>query len=108
MITRKEYMSDSSNLHHDYYAQFVTEETKSFVLTRIGMNKLLASKDGHLNDIAPMGPQGWIWDYSPMSYTKAREAGEMPEGNWASQSCHTCVGKAAARILLAEYLEMNA
>lgn len=104
MITRKQYLSDSSNLHHDYYAQFVTEETKSFVLTRIGMEKLLASKDGHLNDTAIMGSNGWVWDHSPMDNAKARQAGEMREGYRASQSCHTCVGKAAARILLSEHV----
>ena len=42
MITHKEYMANSSELHHAYYLQFATEATKRFVLERIGMDKLFS------------------------------------------------------------------
>ena len=37
MITRKDYMANSAELHHAYYLQFATEATKRFVLEHIGM-----------------------------------------------------------------------
>lgn len=105
MITRKQYMKNSGELHHSYYAQFVTNETFDFVKNRIGLKKLLKSNDPHLNDIIKMsGTAGgtWVWDYSPVNITLMREAGEI-----ASQSAHTCVGKAAARILIEQYKTAN-
>ncbi len=95
IITRAQYMENSSELHHDYYFQFVTEATKQFVLNRIGMAKLLASTDGHLNDTATMESGRWIWDSSPINTALLKEAGEQN-----TPSTHTCVGKAAARWLI--------
>lgn len=37
--------------HRQYYAQFVTEGVKRYVASAIGTERLLASKDEHLNDI---------------------------------------------------------
>ena len=31
MITRKDYMADSNNLHHSYYLQFATQSTYSLI-----------------------------------------------------------------------------
>lgn len=50
-MTRKEYMKDSSNLHHEYYLQFANKCTKTVILNSIGEKALMASKDEHLNDI---------------------------------------------------------
>ena len=36
MITRKDYMADSANLHHSYYLQFATESTYSLIKTFVG------------------------------------------------------------------------
>ncbi len=105
IITRKDYMDNSSELHHAYYAQFVTEATKQFVLNSIGMDKLLASKDGWLNDIKVPRYEGgrrWLWDNSPVNTQLAIKAGECVAN--PTDSCCTCVGKAAARILLTEEL----
>jgi len=51
MITRKEYMKDSERLHRKYFAQFVDDTIKQEILKAIGIDKLLNSKDEHLNDI---------------------------------------------------------
>lgn len=98
-------MEDSSTLFHDYYAQFVTESTKQFVLASLTIEKLkkaIESGDEHLNEIKipfnNMGRGGnWWWDGAPLNQALAKEAGE---GN--SMATHTCVGKAAARILIEE------
>jgi hypothetical protein len=96
-ISRTEYMENSSELHHAYWSQFVTPATMHFVESRIGLAKLLKSNDEHLNDVVKWqnGGRNWLWDQSPMNTPLARELGEC-----ASASSHTCVGKAAARILL--------
>lgn len=104
MITRKEYMENSSELHHDYYAQFVTEATKQFVLSHIGIDRLLASTDDHLNDIEVPRYEGgiyWLWGRAPVNVALAKQAGECVAN--PTPSCCTCVGKAAAKILIEEH-----
>ena len=104
-ITRAEYMENSHELFHAYYAQFVIEETRQFVAQHIGIKKLRKSKDEHFNDIihhSNNGQGGWIWDSSPLNLELARELGEIHPGYLGSQSTHTCVGKEAARQLLEE------
>jgi hypothetical protein len=98
-ITRTEYIENSSELHHAYYSQFVTPQTIAFVNSQIGLKKLKASDDPHLNDVArwEQGGKTWLWDRSPINTTLAKELGEG-----SSMSTHTCVGKAAARIILEE------
>lgn len=101
MITRKQYMEDASNLHYEYYLQFVTEATFRFVKEVITMEKLRASKDVHLNDLPfRHTAKGWIWDNSPMNVSLYRTLGGCSERVLPSQASHTCVGKAAARYLL--------
>ena len=56
VITRKEYM-DGKATFREYNAQFVTEALKARVLSTITKDRLLRSKDEHLNDI-PMK----LWD----------------------------------------------
>lgn len=57
MLTRQDYMKDSSKLHRQYFAQFVDDTIKKEVLESIGIDRIKASKDEHLNDI-PMH----LWD----------------------------------------------
>ena len=98
LITREEYMKNSTNLHHEYYSQFITESTIAFIRERIGIKKLRSSKCEHLNDLYKMsqGDAGtWIWDSTPINMQLAHEA---KEGN--SMSTHTCVGKACAKKFL--------
>lgn len=106
-ITRKEYMEDSKNLHHSYYAQFVTEATKLFVKERIGLDKIMASSDKNLNDVCAYFPNYrggnepmWMWDIAPYNKGLLRDLGEFD-----SHSTATCVSKAAARMLIEEYKE---
>jgi hypothetical protein len=98
MITRDEYMSNSSELHHTYYSQFVTPSTLIFVNRNIGLARLQASTDKHLNDVVRWERGGtWLWDRSPINEQLAKELGEG-----CSMSTRTCVGKAAARMILEE------
>lgn len=110
MITRKEYMANSAELHHAYYLQFATEETKRFVLELIGMDKLLRSTCPHLNDIVKHSNSGagsWVWDYSPCNVTLMREVGEVSAGYLPSPSTCTCVGKVVAKELIRGYNEKH-
>ena len=105
LITRTDYMSDSSNLHRTYYGQFVTESTKLFVVSRIGLDILRSSSCPHFNDvIRHNGPHNWVWDYAPVDSTKMRECGEIGQNSLPSWSSITCVAKEAARQLLEEEL----
>jgi hypothetical protein len=88
-------MDNSSELHHEYYSQFVTDSTIAFVAQNIGLKRLRASTDPHLNDVVRMKRNGWVWDYTPINTHLAKELGEGD-----SLSTRTCVGKAAARIML--------
>jgi len=100
-ITRAQYMENSDELHHAYYLQFATPATRNFVVTHIGMEKLLACEDQkHLNGCVRWtnGGRTWLWDGAPINATLARELGES-----ICLSTHTCVGKAAARELIAEH-----
>ena len=110
MITHKEYMANSAELHHAYYLQFATEETKRFVLEHIGMDKLLHSTCPHLNDIVKHsngGAGSWVWDFSPRNVTLMREAGAVSVGYLPSPSTCTCVGIAVAKELIREYNEKH-
>ena len=105
MITRAQYIENSSELHHAYYLQFATASTFSFVRSSIGIEKLKTSKDKYFNDIIRMPGRAdarWIWDSSPMNIALARELGEIGPKSMPSKSTYTCVGKAAARQLLNE------
>jgi len=98
MITREQYMQNSSELHHAYYLQFATESTFQFVRSQIGLEKLKTSKDKYFNDIIRLPGTAnatWIWDRAPINQTLCREIGEN-----LSRSTFTCVSKAAARELL--------
>ena len=101
MITRKDYMKNSSALFNDYYAQFITDSTIDFIESNIGIDKLLTSKDKYLNDLynhSRGGAGSWIWDSTPFNRTLLKALGESN-----SQSTATCIGKVCARILIAEH-----
>ena len=52
-MTRKEYMEDSSNRHHEYFLQFVTEGMKSSILDYYSKINLISlyENDKHFNNI---------------------------------------------------------
>lgn len=101
-ITRKDYMDNSSELHHAFYSQFITESTNRFILNSLtveDIKKALEDGDEHLNEIKipynHMGRGGrWWWDDAPINVGLLKELGVC-----ASPSTFTCVAKAAARIL---------
>ena len=103
-------MSNSSELHHDYYSQFVTEATKRFVLRSLSVEdikKSLDNGDKHLNNIKiPYNNMsrggGWWWDDAPYNLQLMRELGEVSNRALPSLSTRTCIGKAAARMLVNE------
>lgn len=107
-ITRKEYMNNSSELHHKYYEQFVTEETKKFILRSLSVEDIknaLEGGDKHLNEIKiPYNNMsrggGWWWDDAPINIDLWKKANEY-EGKRIrpSMSTRTCVAKAAAKML---------
>lgn len=109
-ITRKEYMQNSSELHHDYHAQFVTENTKKFVLRSLSVDDIknaLDNGDKHLNGLKiPYNNMsrcgGWWWDDAPYNLNLMREMGAVSNRALPSMATRTCVGKAAARILVNE------
>lgn len=109
MKTRKQYMNGEVS-HHEFYSQFVTESTKRYVLDSLSIEQLknaIDSGDEHLNEIKipfnNMGSGGnWWWDFSPINLKLARELGAVGLNSIPSASTLTCVGKAAARILVEE------
>lgn len=105
MMTRKEYMTNSDfTKHHAYYSQFVTEGVKQRVRDAVCIEKLAKSYqegDTHLNKDYSCSK---VWDrvmpVTPSNiYKMIKEAGETN-----SISTQVCIVKAAARILIAEYL----
>lgn len=93
MITRKDYMLDSANLHHSYYLQFATQSTYNLIKAFVG---------GRDYNSIPL--QDWyrISESVRMSVDKrllARAEGyDYPKYAW-SLSTSVCIAKAVAREL---------
>jgi hypothetical protein len=90
--TRQQLLNNECT-HREYYAQFVTEQFVDKVSSQIGKDRLLNSKDKHLNDI-PLQ----IWDMiSPPIGTgsKIREFGD-----YLTKAGSVCIVKEAARQFL--------
>lgn len=108
LITHADYMAGTSSdptLHQRYYAQFITASTRHFIKTSVGLAKLKKSKDPYFNDIIKHsngGAGGWIWDCTPYNHELALQLGLCSKGYMPSMASRTCIGKACARILLAE------
>jgi hypothetical protein len=103
-MTRQEYMTDSCELHCDYFSQFVTPAVISMVRSRIGIETLLDSTDPHLNDIPLMR-----WDILtgslfrlPGMRAKIRDVGEI-----ASLATGVCILKEAARQIIEQEKEKS-
>lgn len=104
MITYEEYMKNGSELNHKYYAQFVTEQSKAFILNHFKIETLVASECKYFNDLnverSRGGAGAWIWDYCPIPYDFIRSTGMT---NVDTPAVHTSIGKATARVLVEEY-----
>lgn len=96
IFTRKEYMAaslaDGPAAFRRYYAQFVCDQHKGIIAGRIGLDRLLASTDKHLNDI-PLH----LWDNLPgiVSSSKLKEAGD-----YLTLAGKVCIYKEAARQMI--------
>ena len=89
IIDRKDYISGKVS-HREWYAQFVTNETKDRISRIIGKDRIKASTDPHFNDI-PLRE----WDAIVHTYgvtKRIREAGDYP-----TLSNGVCILKEAAR-----------
>lgn len=119
MITREDYMKDSSNLHRAFYAQFVNDGVKQRILNKWTVKQLKKAhqEDEHFNNLPMkvwdlMG--GFVWrvirgeqiatmqprtaaDILPVNATLLKEAGEG-----VSNSTMVCVYKEAAREIIEE------
>ena len=98
LVMRSDYMEDPKALHHDYYFQFVTDQTILQVKSRIGI-KRLKTLDKHLNGHykhSNGGRGGWIWD----TFTIHAALLNQCSSGGISPSDRTCIAKAAAKQIL--------
>lgn len=95
--TRAEYMKDSQTdgtaAHRRYFGQFVTPGTKYRVLSAIGLDRLKASTDPHLNDI-PLP----LWDQLTPQLPGSGQF--VNAGDYYTLSNGVCLAKEAARQIL--------
>lgn len=95
MITREDYLENSSELHRAYYAQFITSEYRERVIAGIGKDRILRSK--HLNDIAL-----YVWDnlIAPVPC----ECGNLMRacGDYPTKAGCVCILKEIARQIIDE------
>lgn len=97
MYTYKEYMKNpNKELHHKYYAQFVTGDTIHYVINHIGFENIVNSGDYFFNDI-PIEK----WDRLFMVLPFDRELWKL-DRKGISLSEYVCIAKAAARIIRSE------
>lgn len=100
MLSRAYYLAGRCS-HEEYYGQFVTQATLELVKTHIGIDRIRASLDPHLNDI-PL--KEWD-DLSELARHTVRtrilrdaEAPALPPGQYPwSLSLSICILKEAAR-----------
>ena len=116
MITSKEYMADSANLHQAFFLQFATTATFNIVKSHIGVKAILASTDKYFNDIPLVK-----WDMLNESIKGSidRETFRLAHNNWGgpdvvdgcapkgsiywSLSDGVCIAKAVARDIKATH-----
>ena len=98
MITRKDYMADSANLHHKYYLQFATQSTYSLIKAFVG---------GRDYNSIPLHSWDYISEKVRRSVDKTllsrAEGYEPPKYAW-SLSNSICIAKAVARELSSQRL----
>jgi len=97
IITRKQRMNNECT-HAEYYAQFVTEGTKKRVLAFIDLDRLIASRDEHLNDI-PLKQWDQIGAVWPTT-DRMKQAGDF-----LTMAGSVCINKEAARQIIKETIK---
>ena len=96
MKTRQQYLNKECT-YREYYGQFVTDYIKQSVARHIGMKRLKASTDEHMNDIDLR-----TWDSTPGIATHSTSNAMKERGDYLTQAGITCIAKEAARQLLEE------
>jgi hypothetical protein len=99
VYTRKQYLDDyryveggPSPSFRRYYGQFVTENTRRFVVDEIGSQRLADSTDPHFNDI-PL-PR---WDRLARAMPYNHSVLVAAQGHGPTLSDLVCIAKEAAR-----------
>lgn len=92
-LLSQKHREKAEKLHQKYYGQLVTEGIKRVVKTAIGMERLLASTDPHLNDI-PL--KKWDDLYLPNIPSM------KPLGDYLTLAGKVCIAKEATRQLIEE------
>jgi len=101
MITRKEYM-DKEYTHEEYYGQFVNDAIIKIVGDSIGVDRIKASTDKHLNDIPLKDIPLKEWDnLVPAMHSYARKKLVLALDG-SSTATGVCIAKAAARAIQGE------
>ena len=97
IITRKDYLNGKYN-HRQYYGQFVNDNVKLMVIDKIGIKRILNSKDEHFNDI-PIT----IWDNIGLPYG----IGELLKSaqDFYTLAGQVCILKESARQIKEKYGE---
>ena len=94
IYTRKQYMAESHldgmTAHRRYYGQFVNQSTIARVVNSIGKERILASRDPHMNDI-PLA----LWDRLVPQLPGS--AGFKKAGDYYTLANGVCLAKEAAR-----------
>lgn len=93
MITRKQYLADSTALFHPYYLQFADSKLRSRVMGAFGPEELAHSTDPHFNDISL---SRWD-DLARSSYPFIPHKRITAAGDFYSLSFGVCLLKAIAR-----------
>lgn len=100
MITREQYMNKEAT-HREYYGQFVDQSVKDWVLGRIGIERILASTDPHLNDIHI---EAWDRYFGTFQMTEpGRKCAKANGSGGVSLSNAVCVAKETARQLIEQH-----
>lgn len=90
-MTRQEYLDASTEPGslRRYYSQFVDDRVLSIVASRVGTDRIKASKDEHFNDI-PLR----LWDSLPLTSEIAAKMRSLGDG--PTLAGKVCVYKTAA------------
>lgn len=91
MFSRSDYLAGECS-HREYHSQFVNETIKQNVLEFVGLERLMQSKDEHLNDI-PLE----IWDDIPV-YNVSKKMKEA--GDYLTLAGKVCICKEAAKQII--------
>ena len=93
MITRKDYMADSANLHHSYYLQFATQSTYSII------NAFVAGRDCNSISLCSWDRISEMVRRSVDKTLLAKAEGYEPPSYAWSLNTSICIAKAVAREL---------